>query len=913
MKKVYLLLAVAATMFAACSTKDNLEDSSGNSQQAALAPGEVGFDAYTQRTTTRNGQSGIMDINALQTSGFGVFGYYTDNNEYEQSRIPDFMYNQKVEHNATLLWHYDPVKYWPNEYGSSANSDDNDKVSFFAYAPWVEVQPSIGKVVKVNSNDDQWGITALSRNSASGDPLVKYIANFEADKRVDLLWGVCDDPQWSIVQGGTVQQINEGVKGLPWLNVERPRLAETLSATTQQRMKFTFKHALSQFSVNVDAFVDGYNANNALDSKTKIYVRQISFTGFAMKGALNLNNVESDKALWLDYNGAADIESGAAVTIYDGRKDGKEGTAGADASNEKFRGLNPTVISDYNESTGKGNTQEGVTNVTKSLFESSDPVMVIPTGEDMEVEIIYDVETEDDNLSTTLSDGKTPGSSIENRITKTVSFGSDGMQNGKHYTLSLHLGMNSVKFDAAVSDWQEASVKPEADLPLNMPSFSASSPAIEKEVELTCDAQPYMFAVYGLTPDEQVTATIQGTPAASSVLGQITQLEIASVGDFTGATSGGATVNGTVNASGVAYIRLNNTAGGILPNNTVNNIAKDGYISVKGATSNKEVKISFAQLAHKLDLGVTSIDATAGDIVLSSGATVNWTTDVAVPDNTDNSSIIIKKNGVRQTYNPTPGSNEFSWNAGTNTITLGSGASVAGDVYEITVKAGDAEKETYVASVGGITLKSNAGNVTFRESPYTYAAIPYTIVSNTTQTVTWSAAGTNASVNASTGKISTIQAGNETITATIAPINGNGWYYPAALQTGNYTLTVDKQATDITFTAPASTTITGQAIATSSPVTTLTYSAMGKDDTTTASDATTATFSIVSVNGATAPGTDYDLFDILTPTSGAITVDSTTPLTASTTYVVVARVSVTGGSKYDDATKDITLTITTAP
>lgn len=899
MKKVYLLLAVAATMFAACSTKDNLEDSSGNSQQAALAPGEVGFDAYTQRTTTRNGQSGIMDITTLQTSGFGVFGYYTDNNEYEQSRIPDFMYNQQVNYTAALGWSYDPVKYWPNEYGSSANSDDNDKVSFFAYAPWVEVQPSIGKVVKVNSNDDQWGITALSRNSASGDPLVKYIANFEADKRVDLLWGVCDDPQWSIVQGGTVQQINEGVKGLPWLNVERPRLAETLSATTQQRMKFTFKHALSQFSVNVDAFVDGYNATNALDSKTKIYVRQISFTGFAMKGALNLNNVESDKALWLDYNGAADIESGAAVTIYDGRKDGKEGTAGADASNEKFRGLNPTVISDYNESTGKGNTQEGVTNVTKSLFESTDPVMVIPTGEDMEVEIIYDVETEDDNLSTTLSDGKTPGSSIENRITKTVSFGSDGMQNGKHYTLSLHLGMNSVKFDAAVSDWQEASVKPEADLPLNMPSFSASSPAIEKEVELTCDAQPYMFAVYGLTPDEQVTASIQGTPAGTSVLGQINQLEIAGVGDFTGSTISASPVIGTVNASGVTYIRLLSGGGGIVANNTVKNIAKDGYISVKGATSNKEVKISFAQLAHKLDLGVTSIDATAGDIVLSSGATVNWTTDVAVPDNTDNSSIIIKKNGVRQTYNPTPtpGSNEFSWNAGTKTISLASGASVAGDVYEITVKAGDAEKETYVASVGGITLKSNAGNVTFRESPYTYAAIPYTIVSNTTQIVTWSAAGTNASVNASTGKISTIQAGNETITATIAPTNGNGWYYPAALQTGNYTLTVDKQDATVAI-APIAAPVAGTA-GTATVICTM---------------AETLTGSITGDLSAIAPANKgtvtYSVDDTTNFSITAAGVLSTTTTPVAGSYPVTVTATMTDGTCYHYPTSTATYTIT---
>ena len=793
-----LSLAAVAILLAACSSKDSLDTSETNNQPP-VAKGTVGFDAYTQRAVTRSGQSGIMDIEQLKTSGFGVFGYYTDNNEYEQSRIPDFMYNQKVTHSTALGWNYDPVKYWPNEYGSSANSDDNDKVSFFAYAPYVDVQPSMGKVVKTYSNDDQWGITALSRNSASGDPLVKYIANFEADKRVDLLWGVCDDPQWSIVQGGTVQLINDGAKGLPWLNVERPRLAETLSNTTQQRMKFTFKHALAQFSVNVDAFVDGLNATNPLDSKTRIYVRQISFTGFAMKGALNLNNVESDKALWLDYNGSADIESGATVTIYDGRKDGKEGTAGADASNEKFRGLNKTIISNYDEPTATGNTYEGVTNVTKSLFESSEPVMVIPTGEDMEVEIIYDVETEDPNLSTTLSDGKTPGSSIENRIMKTVSFGPDGMQNGKHYTLNLHLGMNSVKFDAAVGDWQEAGVKPETDLPLNMPSFVASSPAIEKEVDLTSEAQEYMFAVYGLQPDESVTAEITGSSVATSVLGQITQLEIAGKGDFTGSTTAASSVTSTVNASGVVYLRLKSGTGGIVANNTVKNIAKDGYISVKGASSNKEVKISFAQAAHKLDLGVTSIDATDGEIVLSSGASdIAWATDVATPDNTANSSIIVKKNGVRLNYAATPAAaNDFKWDAANNKIVIGAApvASSIGDVYEITVKAGDVPAETYVASVGGVYFSLPTLTVSVGDTGKGYTA---NFVGAGTPTLVYSISNTgstNATINPSTGELGlggSTAAGTETVTVTLTlPTPSNGWYYPTAKQTATYTVTVN--------------------------------------------------------------------------------------------------------------------------
>ncbi|MBR1503570.1 MAG: fimbrillin family protein [Prevotella sp.] len=792
MRKTYFLFATAAMIIAACNSKDSLD--TGQNPNQPIAAGTVGFDAYTQRATsnTRSGETGVITIDKLKettSKGFGVFGYYTDNNEYEQSRIPDFMYNQQVKWDAdNSYWKYDPVKYWPNEYGSSANSDDNDKVSFFAYAPYVDVQPSIGKVVKEFSNDDQWGITALSRNSASGDPLVKYIANFEADKRVDLLWGVCDDPQWMVVQGGTVQNINDGVRGLPWLNVERPKLADTQQQSSQ-RLKFTFKHALAQFSVNIDAFVDGLNANNPLDSKTKIYVRQISFTGFAMKGALNLNNTDPNKALWLDYNGAADIESGAAVTIYDGRKDGKEGTAGADATNEKQRGLNPDIISNFDDASMKGNTTEGVTNVTKPLFASGSPAMVIPTGEDMEVEIVYDVETEDENLSTNLSDGKTKGSSIENRITKTVSFGPDGMQNGKHYTLSLHLGMNSVKFDAAVSPWEEFSDKPEADLPLNMPSFLASSSPIEQDITLAADVKNYQFAVYGLTPGETVNVTLGAATTSGSVLDGKT-FNLSTVGDFASSTAG----TGVVNSSGVVYIKINED----ISNNTVHNKAKDTYLSVKGVDSNKEVRISFEQVAHKLGLGMSGLTGETTFNLTSAATGLSWASDITP------ASVVVTKNsvGLTNTGASAPSaSGEFQYTA-SGTIVLYDNVA-AGDVYAITIKAGDADTETWNAKIGGISISPNSGSLTYHSGTDYYAAIPFTYVFESVPTVTWSDGSAGyATVNTATGKLTTTKGGgSETITATVTNLDDTetGWYFTATTKTANYTLTINKQTAVISF------------------------------------------------------------------------------------------------------------------
>ena len=322
MKKIYLIAAVA-TMVAACTSEDKLEVQTPDKPVATVEQGAVMFDAYYHRTTTRAGFAGQIDLTQLKKKkaeggGFGVFAYYTDNNEYDPQRIPNFMYNQAVFWNGedgsgtNDIWQYEPIKYWPNEYGTSAISDDADKVSYFAYAPYVDVIPSTGKIAGA-ADEAKWGITGMSRNSATGDPMIKYMVSFDKDKMVDLLWGVCDDPQWRIINNN-LQVLNEGVKGLPWLNVERPLEAATQAAATSSKLKFNFKHALSQLNVQIDTYADG-DAAATIDAASRVYIRSISFTGFATQGCLNLNNTDANKALWLDYSGTADLNTGEEVTI----------------------------------------------------------------------------------------------------------------------------------------------------------------------------------------------------------------------------------------------------------------------------------------------------------------------------------------------------------------------------------------------------------------------------------------------------------------------------------------------------------------------------------------------------------------------------------------------------------------------
>lgn len=457
MEKKFLMMAAAAAMFAACS---NESDPVQQAQEVAKAAEQVAqqipvqFDAYMNRATTRT-ETTTSSLQA-STSGFGVFGYYTDNVHYDQAALPNFFYNQKVTYaSVSSAWEYNPVKYWPNEF-TDAEADETDRISFFAYGPYVEVVPATGKL---SSSTADTGITGLSRNSKSGDPLVKYVVSFDATDAnpVDLVWGVTmTTNEWSDAADET-----QGTEGLPWLDVRRPA---TTSTAKDQKLKFNFIHALASLNVKIKAGGDFTQTGTNGEDKTKIFVRSISFEGLATKGSLNLNNTVPSQALWYDYSGSGEIVP-EVVTIYDGLKDGSEGTF-AEASNEKLRGLNTAIIQ-------KDNTATGVTTTEVNLFASStadDVVYVIPTGEELSVTIVYDVETADANLATFLSDGKTHGSKITNRITKVVKDNqatpsSIMLENNKKYVITLILGMNDVDFEAEVESFDTTEVTGSADLP----------------------------------------------------------------------------------------------------------------------------------------------------------------------------------------------------------------------------------------------------------------------------------------------------------------------------------------------------------------------------------------------------------------------------------------------------------------
>ena len=433
-------MAAFALMLVSCAKDAESVDSTpiekGNSNVVAQQP--VSFGAYVNRATTRAGAAGELTNDgangkvSLQDEGFGVFAYFTDDKPYTPDYNPNFMYNTQVTYDASAnAWTYSPMRYWPNENSANDASEGIDRLSFFAYAPHVSVNQITGFV----ANNPESGIVAMNRNGAIGDPMIYYRVDYDPANQVDFCWGT------------------------PHVDMTKPAVG--------QPVEFEFNHAVAARNVQIDAIIDEVSpGNNNIEDETKIYVRSVTFEGFAEQGAFNLNTT-TDTFIWYDITGTDYIE-GDKVVIHDGRINGNEGSS--EAINELPKGLNRVIVQSARY--GDSDLLSGVTKDAVNLFDNTAidaPIYVIPTGQPLKLTIVYDVETQVDKLPGYLSDGVTHGSSIENKITKTITLNAGEnlrLEAGKKYTVKLHLGMSSLKFDASISDW-DAGSSADADLPIN--------------------------------------------------------------------------------------------------------------------------------------------------------------------------------------------------------------------------------------------------------------------------------------------------------------------------------------------------------------------------------------------------------------------------------------------------------------
>lgn len=424
MKKILTFAAVAAVVLSSCAKIDNYKVS---------APEAISFGVYAGNSVNTKAVSGTdfgtITNTELQASsnGFGVFGYYTDADDYASGTKANFMYNQQVKYSAGA-WSYNPVKYWPNEHGASAVSTDVDKLTFLAYAPFVAnfqigTDKGVSIADKAGTAAADEGIIAMTANNVAGDATLTFKVPASSEEQIDLMYGVLG-ATYTDVEGNTIG----GAVGNPMENLTKQK--------TDGKISILFKHALAKVAIDIKEVVDALaptTSVNPTSDGTKVVVKSLKLKGTAIgtQGDLNL------------YTGAWDVTtSGTEFTVAPLPSDISVASA-------------PTAY-------------PGITGVDEDGLTNTIDLMLIPdaSSEITGVEIVYYVCTYDEQL-----DGKV--SVVENKISKVLDTDSSAAGNqpltiekGKQYGLNLLLGLTSIELTAEVEDWDVESTT-NVDLPKN--------------------------------------------------------------------------------------------------------------------------------------------------------------------------------------------------------------------------------------------------------------------------------------------------------------------------------------------------------------------------------------------------------------------------------------------------------------
>lgn len=527
MKKTLILMAAAASVVLTGCTENDL---SGDTSLAKESSSAIEFSAKTRNAGATRATGGIVgDITtttlktgAHATAGFGVVSYmkgtdgitdcYTTGPAWVSS-IPNFMWNQKVAWNTTnSVWSYSPVKFWPNDFSTSKvdskepGSEDEEawgsqnagKVSFFAYAPWVDFPATTAnsihgkdKVSQKSPTADDDGIVAMTANDNTGEPQVYYVlSNADVDHAVDLLWGLRGNSSGYSLANNT----DDATKGNDYnINLTKQSVGESVN--------FLFKHALSKLGGHTpnnpaEAYQTGLQIvldvdNGSLDNGVKtgtaisggvkqantlVTVEKIEIYDKATASATPVDPViyspaqSSDliKSGWFNIaTGAWDLTTsttkGATYSsVVDNNKtvsgngyalnaNIKEATPTADVSGTTF---NNWKISDA--------VVTGVTTTPQDVYTNDSDVpslVLIPSSADAQtlvVRIKYIVRTWDPNLNMAASGSEGTWTKVTQTITNEVTIPAGALKSNKYYKLLIHLGLTSVKFTASVVDWEEA-------------------------------------------------------------------------------------------------------------------------------------------------------------------------------------------------------------------------------------------------------------------------------------------------------------------------------------------------------------------------------------------------------------------------------------------------------------------------
>ena len=396
--------------------------------------------------------------------------------------------------------------------GSGESSQKKfQKLSFFAYAPYKEMSEfntagtgtfptqlgttSAFKTISgIGASTN--GIVGMTTNAFKGNVWVKYLMpKAQEDEAVDLLWGLRGSASYS----ETDNSANAGTVGTDYnINLTKQIVGE--------KVAFLFKHALTKIGgqttttedvtetpgspdkigfkivadvdVNTEAttgdhdnqatyFGTDFNKDQTLitlksikiqDGKTATDDTETSVTGYTTNsGIYNSGWFNIETGSW---EGHSITGEGSKISIVAK----SEAENQANTTDEKYS-INPDIreAASYSNSAGSGvkklasgdlkwdETQKptGIYTTAVPVFakETVPGITLIPGGSAQKIYITVDylVRTADPNLENGYS-------VVEQVISNEINLSS--LQSNKYYTIIIHLGMTSVKFEAVVADWQ---------------------------------------------------------------------------------------------------------------------------------------------------------------------------------------------------------------------------------------------------------------------------------------------------------------------------------------------------------------------------------------------------------------------------------------------------------------------------
>ena len=388
----------------------------------------------------------------------------------------------------------------------------SQKLSFFAFAPFTaatttdyttpagEADPT--GVTAVTTANTASGVTAISKNDSPTDVWVKYLMpNATATEAVDLLWGLAGKDAYKETDAENPAKV-----------IGSDYNENLTKQIVPERVKFLFKHALAklggatangdetdlgnpkQCGLMVVADVDtnsdapeteGQSKQGATyfptdfdNTKTLITLKSVKVQDGKSAGGDGAVPVADTEISKLFKFGWFDIETGEwsdkddtyGPTTTTGATYEVIATSQNDDVNDGTYTINAAVrepktgfaMSGLLDGTGKkwtgtgtaDNSPVGVKLEPQPVYanENVPSMLFIPTGgngttnQKFYITVDYYVRTADPNL-------KQQYSEVEQVITNEVIIDGSKFDPNKYYTIIMHLGMTSVKFEARVTDW----------------------------------------------------------------------------------------------------------------------------------------------------------------------------------------------------------------------------------------------------------------------------------------------------------------------------------------------------------------------------------------------------------------------------------------------------------------------------